>query len=77
MPKYKFTVTRLSYVYETYTVEADSEEDALDIANNGGIDYDNDLVSRDFAEWAGDWSIEDKEVICPLYRMVKEHDTSC
>lgn len=75
MPAFKFTVSRLALVEETYTVEADSEEEALEIANGGGIDYDNGLVNTEFVDWHDDaFQVIDKEDLCPLVKMIRVYN---
>lgn len=75
MPAFKFTVARTAIIEERYTIEADSEEQALAIAFDGAIDYDNDQVSTEFIDWHDDeWSITNKEDLCPLIKMVREYD---
>lgn len=75
MPAFKFYMSRRAYYDEVYTVEADSEEEAREIAANGDINYEKDVVRCEFVDWAGDeWYIDDHEPIDPLYVMVKEYD---
>lgn len=74
---FKFFVVRRAIVEEVYAVEADSEEEAMDRVHNGEIDYDNDLVSNEWQDWAEDeWTVTAKEDLCPLTKMVKEYDQS-
>ncbi len=75
MPAFKFYVSRRAYYDEVYTVEADSEDEARDIAMNGDINYEKDVVRTEFIDWADDeWYIDDREPIDPLYVMVKDYD---
>ena len=70
MPKYVFELYRRSITCETYWVEADSEEEALEIAGNGEAG-DPQL---EFIDWYDDnYVVESKECIDPLYKMVKEY----
>lgn len=72
MPKYRYEITRRSIICETYWVEADSEEEALEICQNGSAE-DPQL---EFIDWYDDnYEVEDTECIDPLYRMVKDHKT--
>jgi hypothetical protein len=67
MPAFKFYVSRRAYYDEVYVVEADSEDEARDIAMNGEINYDKDVVRTEFIDWADDeWYVEGKESIDPL-----------
>lgn len=77
MPRYKFTLSRTAIYTESYTVEADSEEEALALAHDGNIDYDNNLVDSSFIDWYDDeYSVDEREDLCPLTKMVKEYDAS-
>lgn len=77
MPLYRYTISRTAIISETYTVEADSEEEAIELANNGAIDYDNCKVNEQWLDWYGDeWDIDHREDLCPLTKMVKEYDAS-
>ena len=70
MPKYVFEVYRRSIVCETYFIEADSEEEALEMANYG----DTPDPQIDFIDWYDDtYTVEGKECIDPLYKMVKDY----
>jgi hypothetical protein len=71
MAKFKFTVSRRSITLETYEVEADTESEALEIAQNGEV---GDPV-LEFIDWYDDeYEIDDVEEINHLYNMVKEYD---
>ena len=71
MPRFKFTLTRSAIIEEYYEIEADSEEEALSIAYDGGY---GDPVRTEFVDWRDDeWSAIDCENIDPLYRMVKDY----
>jgi hypothetical protein len=70
---FRYTLYRRSIVVEYFVVEADSPEEALDIANHGDgldpvnqewIDYYDDLYELDDC---------DPEPLDPLYIMVKEY----
>ena len=77
MPAFRYTISRTSIVCETYTVEADSEEEAIALADWGAIDYDNNMVSQEFIDWYGDeWSVDHKEDLCPLTKMIKEYNAA-
>ena len=71
MPKFKFTLVRAAIIDEYYEIEADSEEEAREIAYEGNY---GDPVRTDFLDWRDDeFSAVDCEVIEPLYRMVKDY----
>lgn len=73
MAKFKFQIWRRSITVETYWVEADSEDEAIEICNNGACGD----PQMEFVDWLDDqYTVEDKECIDPLYRMVKEYDTT-
>ena len=77
MSLYRFTVSRRSVVTEHFTVEADSEEQALEIANNGEIDYDNNAAGQSFEDWYEDeFQVTSFEIIDPLMKMVKEYEAA-
>jgi hypothetical protein len=70
MAKFKFELYRRSITCETYWVEADSEEEALEIAGDG--DAGDPIL--EFIEWYDDhYTVEGKECIDPLYVMVKDY----
>lgn len=69
--RFKFTLTRSAIIEEYYEIEADSEEEALDIAYDGGY---GEPVHTEFVDWRDDeWSAVDCEENCKLYNMIKEH----
>lgn len=71
MARYKFTLCRAAVIDEYYEIEADSEEEALEIAYDGGLE---DPVRTEFVDWRDDeYSAVDCEDIEPLYRMVKDY----
>ena len=73
MPKYKFTLVRAAIIDEYYEVEADSEEQALEMAHDGDLP---DPIRTDFVDWRDDnYELIDKEEIEPLYRMVKDYES--
>ena len=70
MPKFKFELYRRSITCETYWVEADTEEEAIEIAANGDV---GDPI-LEFMDWYDDeYIVESKECIDPLYVMVKDY----
>ena len=68
MPK-KYTIWRRTMNVETYIVEAESEEEAIEKLGNGCCDP----VDTEFIDWIDGWQVEDVEELDPLYRMVKDH----
>lgn len=75
MAKFKFTLVRAAVIDEYYEIEADSEEEALEIAYDGNLP---DPFRTEFVDWRDDnYSVIDTEVIEPLYRMVKDYDNQC
>jgi len=65
----KFTIWRRALNVETYIVEAESEEQALEQLSNGC----HDPVDTEWVDWIDDWQVEDVEELDPLYRMIKDH----
>lgn len=72
MAAFRYTLVRRSIVEETFYIDANSEEEALQLALDECPDPEND------PEWI-DWydnhftSIE-KEPLDPLYKMIKTHE---
>jgi hypothetical protein len=55
---------------EVYWVEADSEEEAMEIAYDGNAGD----PALDWVDWMDDqYEVDDVEIIDPLYKMVKEY----
>ena len=66
----KFTFWRNAIVAETYEVEAESQEDALEQLNNGL----HDPISTEWMDWdTRAFQLEHVEELDPLYRMVKDY----
>jgi hypothetical protein len=71
MPKYRFVLARAAIIDETYEVEADSEEEALEMAYDGNL---GEPARTEFIDWRDDeYQIVDSEEIEPLYQMVKDY----
>lgn len=71
MAQYRFQLVRAAVIDEYYEIEADSEEEALEIAYNGDL---GDPVRTEFVDWRDDeYGVVDKESIDPLYVMVKDY----
>lgn len=71
MATHKFILVRAARIDEYYEVEADSKEEALEIAYDGNL---ADPFKTEFIDWADDeYQVVDVEVIDPLYVMVKDY----
>mgnify|MGYP000923640656 CR=1 FL=1 len=69
MPK-QFTFWRNAIVSETYVVEADSEEAAREMLQNGEVE----VFNEEWMDWATDsFELEHVEELDPLYCMVKDY----
>lgn len=69
----KFTFWRNAIVAETYEVVADNEDAARELLMNGAVDP----VNAEFMDWETDrFELEFTEELDPLYRMVKDYDTT-
>lgn len=67
----KFTFWRNAIVAETYVFEAESEEQAREMLQNGEVE----IYSEEWMDWATDtFELEDVVELDPLYRMVKDYD---
>jgi len=66
----KFTFWRNSIIAETYEFEAESEEHAREMLQNGEVE----VMNEEFIDWAtSDYELEHVEELDPLYRMVKDY----
>ncbi len=71
MATHKFILVRAARIDEYYEVEADSKEEALEIAYDGNC---GDPFKTEFIDWSDDeYQVVDVEVIDPLYVMVKDY----
>ncbi len=71
MAKYKFTIVRAAVIDEYYEVEAESEEEAMELAYDGNLP---DPFRTEFLDWRDEeYSVVDTEIIDPLYVMVKDY----
>ena len=69
----KFRLQRRSIIDETFWVEAEDEDEALQIARDGGAVHDPDDV--EWCDWADDdYEITKIEELDPLYVMVKQYE---
>jgi hypothetical protein len=73
MKKFKFLMSRTSLIQESFWVEADSEEEAMELGFDGEIDNGEPAHSEWIDYTDDEWSIDKKECIDPLYVMVKEY----
>jgi hypothetical protein len=65
----KYTVWRRTMNVETYIVEAESEDQAIEQLNNGC----HDPVDTEWVDWIDGWQVETVEELDPLYRMIKDY----
>ena len=71
MATHKFILVRAARIDEYYEVEADSKEEALEIAYDGNL---ADPFKTEFIDWSDDeYAVVESEVIDPLYVMVKDY----
>jgi hypothetical protein len=71
MARYKYILVRAAVIDEYYEIEADSEDEAREIALDGNY---GDPIKTEFVDWRDDeWQVADTEEIEPLYRMVKDY----
>ena len=73
MKKFKFLMSRTSLIQESFWVEADSKEEAMELGFDGEVD-NGEPAYREWIDYHDDeWSIDETECIDPLYRMVKDY----
>lgn len=73
MPKAKYIICRAAVIDEYYEIEADSEEQALEMAYDGNL---GDPFKTEFVDWRDDeYQVCDEEILDPLYVMVKDYKT--
>jgi ferritin len=65
----RFTIWRRTIQAETYEVEAETLEEAIEELNNGC----HDPKDTEFIDWLDDWQFEGAEELEPLYQMVKNY----
>lgn len=74
MAKYKFLMSRTSIIEESWWVEADTEDEAMEMAYNGEAD-NSEPAFRSWVDYADDeWTIDEKKPLDPLYVMIKEYE---
>ena len=70
MARYEFQISRRCIMLETYFVQADSEEEAMELAYDGNAGD----PQMEWIDWMDDcYEVDDVEIIDPLYKMVKEY----
>jgi hypothetical protein len=69
--KYKFTMSRSAIICEVYEIEADTLEEANEMLHDGNY---GEPVHTEWLDWHGNWEEDDREIIDPLYRMVKDYN---
>lgn len=76
MAQFKFPVIRRSIIEETFWIEADSEDEALEMARDGN--YDDKAVTTEWLDWYDDEFSMDPNIepqpLCKLYNMVKDYE---
>ena len=76
MAAFRFALTRRSLIEETFWVEADTPEEAVDRAGNG--EYDDNNITQVWSDWYDDYfeisQDFEPEPLCPLHKMVKEYN---
>jgi hypothetical protein len=66
----RFTFWRNAIVAETYVFDAETEEEAREMLQNGEVE----VFNEEWMDWATDsFELEDVEELDPLYRMVKDY----
>ena len=70
--RYKYTLVRRAIVWETWTVEADTLEEAEELCYNGDADL---LPETEFIDYYdSDYELADQETLDPLVKMVEEYN---
>lgn len=71
---YKFTFNRRAIIDEVYEVEAESEEEAVEMMFNG--EY-GDPVHIEFVDWSDDgWEVSGREEVEQLTKFIKSKDAN-
>lgn len=65
----RYTVSRTALVCEVYEVEAENDDDLHEKLYGGGLDP----IHTEWLDWHGNWEVDEKENLDPLYQMVKQH----
>jgi spore cortex formation protein SpoVR/YcgB (stage V sporulation) len=66
----RYTYWRNAIVSELYVVDAENEDAALEMLNNGEVE----VFSEEWIDWATDrYELEHIEIIDPLYLMVRDY----
>lgn len=72
MATYKFTFSRRAIINEVYEIEANTEEEARDMLDQG---WYGDPVDTDYLEWYDDnFELDDTECLDPLVNMIKNYE---
>lgn len=70
--QYRYTYGRRGIYYETWTIEADSPEEALELLDGGNGEM-CDYKELEFVDYHDDdYELEDSEIIDPLYKMIAD-----
>lgn len=75
MKKYKFLLSRTSLIQESYWVEADTEEEALELGFNGEVDNDEPALRQWIDYYDDEWSVDERVSQDDLVIFVKSKET--
>lgn len=71
--KYRYTLERRAIVWESWTVEADSPEEAIELCEQGEADFVPDATQ--FVDYYDDdYEISDEELLDPFVKMMLEYE---
>jgi hypothetical protein len=73
--KYKFLLSRTSLIQESYWVEADTEEEALELGFNGEVDNDEPALRQWIDYYDDEWSVDERVSQDDLVIFVKSKET--
>lgn len=75
MKKFKFLLSRTSLIQESYWVEADTEEEALELGFNGEVDNDEPALRQWIDYYDDEWSVDERVSQDDLVIFVKSKET--
>lgn len=70
--KYKYKICQLVSYWEYFEVEADDDDEAVDIVQHSG---DSDPVYTEYRD-SEEPIIEERELNCPLTKMLREYNST-
>jgi hypothetical protein len=73
--KFKFLLSRTSLIQESYWVEADTEEEALELGFNGEVDNDEPALRQWIDYYDDEWSVDERVSQDDLVIFVKSKET--